>query len=197
VGNTPLERTVLAVGIVLACLLCYSSAAHADRIDGLNLSGGAWLSAEAPSVGIAYEIAMSPTLGLVPNIDYVFTNPGHEIRYNVDARYRWTQTATNPMWFGAGVGLVDRDLGGNPLQDDRDVALNLLWGMDFRSHQGSFTPFVSTRIAIADNSDFGVTFGIHFGSAARGPETRHNEQLGELPQQTPKQYKRSKRREQR
>lgn len=82
-----------------------------------------------------------------------------------------TAFARNPMWVGAGVGAIHRDIG---LADDTDPALNLRWGMDFTNDE-AWTPFISSKAVISDESEFGISFGIRFGQGGASATAQQNE----------------------
>jgi len=131
----------------------------ADPQTGLTLRTGAYIDEGDPLLGIDYQIPMSTRLSLVPNAEYVFVDRGDLFTFNVDSRYDLNPSAPNPMWVGAGVGAIHRDVG--PV-DDTDPALNLLWGMDFTSDK-NWTPFVSSKAILSDDSELSINFGIRFG----------------------------------
>lgn len=150
----------LATMTATAGFLVFAPAVMADQESGLNLRGGAYVDEGDPLIGIDYQIPMSARFSVVPNAEYVFVDEGDLYTFNIDSRYDLNPSASNPMWVGAGVGAIHRDFG---LEDDTDPTLNLLWGMDFATSE-AWTPFISSKAIISDESEFAVNFGVRFGA---------------------------------
>ena len=81
--------------------------------------------------------------------------------FNVDSRFDLDLGTRNPMWAGVGMGAIRREIG---RFDDTDYGVNLLWGMDFDRGQ-NWTPYLSAKTLVSDESYFAVSFGIRFGSS--------------------------------
>jgi len=152
-----------AGALIAAGLLSTAPLAGAEPQSGLNLRAGAYLDQGDPVLGIDYQIPVSPRLAIVPGAEYVFVDRGDLFTFNLDSRYDLNPSARNPMWVGAGVGAIHRDIG---FVDDTDPAVNLLWGMDF-NNADSWTPFVNSKAILTDNSEFSISFGIRFGQPGR------------------------------
>lgn len=162
------------VAALAAAGLLVSAPAMSDPRSGLNLRAGAYFDEGDPLVGIDYQIPVSPRWSVIPNAEYVFVEAGDLYTVNVDTRYELNPSARNQMWVGAGAGLIHRD---NRFVDDSDPAVNLLWGMDFNNGE-SWTPFVSTKAILSDESEFAFNFGIRFGSPSLGSTTAQTSTTG-------------------
>ncbi|MCB1692906.1 MAG: hypothetical protein KDI19_09075 [Pseudomonadales bacterium] len=163
INNRAARKTAIASLFGLA--LC-TSGAMADMSEGFDLRGGAYLDGDDPLVGIGYEMPIGPRLSIVPNAEYVFVDPGDMYTVNVDSKYSLNPSAANPMWVGAGLGLIHRSY----FNDSNDAAFNLLWGIDFDSYGDTMTPFISTKAAFSDDSEFAVNFGVKFGGRSNATQ---------------------------
>lgn len=150
------------VKIALAGTLATAiSPAMAAQYPSINLSAGNFFDVRNPYVGVGYQMPFSPRWSIEPNAEYVFVNNGHMYSFNVDGRYLLNPSNPNPMSIGAGLGIVNRDLG---FTDSTDAALNLTWRIDFNSYGGPVIPFIGTKAVLSNYSDFAVSFGVRFGS---------------------------------
>lgn len=156
--------------LAAAGLMATAPLAAADQDAGLGLRAGAYLDEGDPLLGLAYQLPVTSRFSVIPNAEYVFVDRGDLYTINVDGRYDLNPSSQNPMWVGAGVGMIHRDIG---FEDDTDPALNLLWGMDFSTNE-SWTPFINTKAIVSDNSEFAFTFGVRFGQIGGGTTTAQN-----------------------
>lgn len=147
-----------------ALILLLSMNMEASGDQGAYLKGGAYLDHGDPYIGVGYTFPIDDRLTFTPNADYVFVDNGDLYSFNLDGKYEVNPSAANPMWVGAGIGLIERDVG---LVDNTDAALNVKWGMDFNNASERMTPFVSTKAAFSDNSEFAVSVGVRFGTSSR------------------------------
>ncbi|HKI74552.1 MAG TPA: hypothetical protein VJ998_07910 [Pseudomonadales bacterium] len=148
---------------LLAASLAAASTTAAAEPQGLNLKAGNYFDIDDPYVGIGYDMPVAPRWSIDPNMEYIFVNTGSLYTFNVDAKYQLNPAAANPMWLGAGVGMIRRT---GPFPNSTDSAVNLGWGIDFAGYKGGITPFISTKAVFSDNSDFAVSFGVRFGSGS-------------------------------
>ena len=147
--------------LLAAAFTTASTAAIAAEPHGINVKAGNYFDIDEPYVGVGYDMPVAPRWSLDPNMEYVFVNYGNLYTFNIDGKYQLTPGANNPMWVGAGIGMI-RHTGTRA--DSTDSAINLRWGIDFANYQGAFTPFISTKAVFSDNSDFAVSFGVRFGA---------------------------------
>jgi hypothetical protein len=151
--------------------LCLGPPVFADGKEGFILQAGTYFDIGEPFIGAGYQFPLNPRLSFVPNAEYVFVNNGDLYTVNLDSRYALNPAASNPMWVGAGIGMIRREAG--PF-NDTDSALNLMWGINFDSYTGNlgnFTPFISTRAILSDDSEVGLSFGIRFGGSQQTGST--------------------------
>lgn len=154
------QRYVVTAGLVL---VLSATAAAGEQREGVGFHAGTYLDGHDPLLGIEYQLPIDSRVTFVPNAEYVFVDGGDMFTLNLDGKYSLNPSAPNPMWVGAGIGMIDRD---RPFGDSTDPAFNVKWGMDFESMRGNFTPFVNAKAAFSDDSEFALSFGIHFGKGA-------------------------------
>ena len=159
----------LFAGLAIACAFAFVALpALADQSQGVNLSAGQYLDIHQPYLNIGYTMPIGHGWSLEPNAENIFVNSGSMFSFNVDGRYLLSPSAPNPMYIGAGFGVIRR----NQAVNSTNSAVNLLWGIDFDGYQGPFTPFVRAKAVFANNSDIAVSFGLHFGRHAGGQSKR-------------------------
>lgn len=158
--------------IAVGTFALIASSALADQPSGVNVTAGDYFDIDQPFIGVGYQMPVSPRWSIEPNAEYVFMDTGHLYTFNVDSRYQLDPSAANPMYVGAGLGVIQHR---QPFSDQTDSAVNLMWGVDFNGYRGSLTPFVNTKAVFSDKSDFAVSFGVRFGGAtSSGPRTAQN-----------------------
>lgn len=159
----------LFAGLAIASVFAFVALpAFADQSQGVNLSAGQYLDIHDPYLNVGYTMPIGHGWSLEPNAEYIFVNSGSMFSFNVDGRYLLTPSSPNPMYVGAGFGVIRR----NQAVNSTNSAVNLMWGVDFDAYQGPFTPFVRIKSVFANNSDIAVSFGLHFGRHSGG-QSKH------------------------
>lgn len=154
-------KSMSFTNVIVAGALAFAiSPAMADQRQGINVTAGNYVDIHQPYLGVGYQMPISSRWSIEPNAEYVFLNAGHMYTFNVDGRYLMNPSGNNPMYVGAGLGMIRRNYG---FADTTDSALNLSWGVDFNGYTGPFTPFINTKAVFSNNSDFAVSFGVRFG----------------------------------
>ena len=92
-----------------------------------------------------------------PNLEAVFAD-NDSVSLNGDFHYDLVQRQPYYVWVGAGPALIFRDE--DPVHDDTDLGVNLVAGVGFKRTQ--FTPYVQSKVTLADDDQFGLAFGMRF-----------------------------------
>lgn len=166
-------RSISFTRLIAAGALAFTlSPAFADQTQGIDLTAGEYLNIRDPYIGVGYRMPVAPRWSVEPNAEYVFVRQGNMYTFNVDGHYLLNPSSRNPMYVGAGLGMIRRT---RPFYDSTDTAMNLSWGVDFDGYSGPVTPFINTKAVFSNNSDFSVSFGIRFDAGgSTGSSTAMN-----------------------
>jgi hypothetical protein len=153
-----LESRWLVVGsLVVLASLGFSRVGESQA--RLGARGGVFLADGDPFVGGEVLVEVADDLFFNPNVEVAFPNNATRGLFNFDLHYDFARVNRAFFWVGAGLAVIYTDPEGR--DSETDAGANVLFGVGFNT-SGRWIPYVQAKILAADDSDFGLAFGIRF-----------------------------------
>jgi hypothetical protein len=143
--------------IVVAALLSLPQAGESQT--RLGARAGAFLADGDPFIGGEVLVGIADDLFFNPNVEVAFPDNATRGLFNFDVHYDFARVDRAFFWVGAGLAVIYTDHENR--DSETDAGANVLFGVGFNT-KGRWIPYVQAKILAADDSDFGLAFGIRF-----------------------------------
>lgn len=150
------KHIVAAVALWGLVAAAAPAAGHAQR-PHIGPHGGYNFDSEDFLVGAQLSIPIAYNFELYPSFNYYFTDPGTQLGFNGDVKYRIPTASRLYVYLGGGVNLLHRSGGG--LTSESDWGGNVLGG--FETLLGRTHPFVEGRMLLHGNEAFQLLAGLN------------------------------------
>jgi hypothetical protein len=148
------RRLTLGATVALGIILAFAPAS-ADT--SLGARAGVYTEDGDGFVGAEALASMSRSWYFNPNLEYAFADNDY-LTVSGDFHYDLVHRQPYYVWLGGGPTVILRD--DDPVRDDTDLGVNLLAGIGWKNT--SFTPYVQSKVTLADDDQFGLAFGMRF-----------------------------------
>ncbi len=149
-------RRVVASLVVLGGAVLLSGASRAAPAFGVR--SGIYTEADAGFVGAEAIAPIAPSWSFDPNLEVAFADRGDRVTLSGDFEYDLERARAVRVWVGAGPALIVRE--DEPGAHRSDAGVNFIAGVGFRER--TFTPYVQTKVPVADDSQLVLAFGVRF-----------------------------------
>jgi hypothetical protein len=151
------SRSLVISSIIAFTLLGLSQTGESQT--HLGARAGAFLADGDPFVGGEVLVGVADDLFFNPNVEVAFADNATKGLFNFDIHYDFARVNKAFFWVGAGLAVIYTDPEGR--DSETDAGANVLFGVGFNT-SGRLIPYVQAKILAADDSDFGLAFGIRF-----------------------------------
>ncbi len=152
------SRSLVVSSIIAFALLGLSHDSESQTHVGVR--GGVFLADGDPFVGGEVLVGIAEDWFFNPNVEVVFADRATKGLFNFDVHYDFARRDNAMFWVGGSLAVIYADPEGEG-NSSTDAGANVLFGVGFRT-SSRVIPFVQAKILAADDSDFGIAFGIRF-----------------------------------
>ena len=153
----------LFIGLTLSLLMCSASFAQELKYRGVGFRGGLTVDPDQVHVGLHLDLGeFVKNLRFQPNLEIGFDDDLFIAAINGEVNYLFQAIGEWVPYLGGGIGInfIDNGHGRFDDNDDVEVGLNLLGGLEKVIGEDGRKFFGEIKLGFGDTPDFKLTFGL-------------------------------------
>jgi hypothetical protein len=154
------KRIPIVLGSLVAAFVVMSVTASAQSSTYVGARAGYNFQTDEVMLGASFTVPISTQIEFYPSLD--LPDRGNKIGFNGDVKIFLPTRAAYDLYGGAGLGIVNQNLGDVA---NTDLGLNLLFGI--ASRIGRIHPYGEARLLVHDDTQLVLFAGVNFTLGSR------------------------------
>jgi hypothetical protein len=156
------KRIPIVLGSLVAAFVVSSVSASAQSSTYVGARAGYNFQTDEVMLGASFTVPISTQIEFYPSLELYLPDRGNKIGFNGDVKIFLPTRASYDLYGGAGLGIVNQNLGDVA---NTDLGLNVLFGIS--SRVGRIHPFGEARLLVHDDTQLVLLAGVNFTLGSR------------------------------